>query len=286
MQPNQTPLTPLRPDVQQPVGATPNQYAFDPSMKSRSNTKLFTIVAITVLLLVGSGSVLAYYFSTKKDNSLAKKSPTTTTNVVEKSTCPLANELGIDKDVYAKFDKLSLSNTISPAAKNEKICNDSDLRGFVAEFPTKELQSKQLDKVSSEIVASFAGLGGGSDQVGPSASIEMGIRDTTRRVYFNSIRTQLEAYYQDNAKYPTFAQLSSDKWIATNIKDVGLEIFRAPGINSNSLINAKTPTKDQFGYVPLLVDGKTPCLSNSCQKYEMFYYSERDNNIETKSSLN
>jgi prepilin-type N-terminal cleavage/methylation domain-containing protein len=109
-------------------------------------------------------------------------------------------------------------------------------------------------------------------------------RDTERRTDVNSISTQLEVYYQDNAGYPLAV---TDAFVTASLKGASLEAFRAPGQTANSTSATATPTKDQYGYSPKQSDGTTACTVAPCAKYILSYKEENGAGAtKTKLSLN
>ena len=110
-------------------------------------------------------------------------------------------------------------------------------------------------------------------------------RDTERASDINSVATQLEVYYNDNAAYPTFAQLSDDSWVKANLLGIDLEALRAPDATANSLIASATPDQDHYGYEALNTD-YSACNSNQCAKFKLYWYRESTSKVTTKDSLN
>jgi prepilin-type N-terminal cleavage/methylation domain-containing protein len=112
-------------------------------------------------------------------------------------------------------------------------------------------------------------------------------RDTERRTDINAQASQLEVYYTDQGGYPTFTgQTNTDSWITANLKGADLAAWRAPNQTTNSMVNSATPTKDQYGYVPLQDDGTTACTSSPCAKFKLYWYSEKTAAVNSKDSLN
>ena len=112
-------------------------------------------------------------------------------------------------------------------------------------------------------------------------------RDTERTTDIRAQSAQLEVYYTDNGGYPLFTgQINTDTWITTNLKGADLNAWRAPGFTANTMFNLVAPTKDQYGYTPLQSDGVTACATAPCAKYVLYWFSEKDGTIQSKSSLN
>jgi len=112
-------------------------------------------------------------------------------------------------------------------------------------------------------------------------------RDTERRTDINAQGTQLEVYYTDQGGYPVLTgQVDTDSWIQQNMKGADLAAWRAPNRPTNSEKTTTTPTKDEYGYVPLQDDGTTACTTAPCAKYKLYYFSEKDQSVVEKDSLN
>lgn len=112
-------------------------------------------------------------------------------------------------------------------------------------------------------------------------------RDTKRKTDINAQQSQLEVYYADKGGYPIFTgEINTDAWIKDNFKGADLNAWRAPGFDTNTMVNSATPTKDEYGYVPLMDDGTTACTAEPCAKYVLYWYSEKDAKVYSKESLN
>ena len=112
-------------------------------------------------------------------------------------------------------------------------------------------------------------------------------RDTERRTDINAQGTQLEVYYTDQGGYPVLTgQVNTDSWIQGAMKGADLAAWRAPNQAANSEQNTATPDKDHYGYVALQDDGTTACSTAPCAKYKLYYFSEKDQAVVEKDSLN
>lgn len=82
------------------------------------------------------------------------------------------------------------------------------------------------------------------------------------------ISAHLETYYAENGKYPTFADLNSPTWRATNLKGLDEGSIKDPGNKSPDPTFASTPAKNQYAYQPAA--GNNAACDNktvACVKY-------------------
>ena len=80
-------------------------------------------------------------------------------------------------------------------------------------------------------------------------------RNTERQGDIGELRDELEAYYSQYNKYPTFAQINDTSWRAINMKGLDNETLRDPSSSSFSLVAA--PTKHVYAYTVTSASGKT-----------------------------
>src|SRR6185437_12524563 len=52
------------------------------------------------------------------------------------------------------------------------------------------------------------------------AGIQAKARNSKRQTDIQSVQTQLEAYFQTNGNYPSYANLSSSSWVTSNMKSL------------------------------------------------------------------
>jgi acyl-CoA-binding protein len=150
--------------------------------------------------------------------------------------------------------------------------------------PTTEKVKTEKPANSKTIIQLLNDLGFGDIS---AAGSQTSAGDAKRRTDINVMATQMEVYYTDNGSYPLYAgQLNSDAWIKANLKGADINAWRAPNQTSNSMVPSATPTKDQYGYVALQDDGKTPCTKAPCARYQLYWFSEKDGTVHNKESLN
>jgi Tfp pilus assembly protein PilE len=86
------------------------------------------------------------------------------------------------------------------------------------------------------------------------AGIALNQRNTRRQNDISDIRDQLEAYYYQNNKYPTLAELNNTAWRQKNMKSMDSSDLQDPSSKSDSLV--ATPAKDVYAYTVTAASGK------------------------------
>src|SRR5579885_609873 len=76
--------------------------------------------------------------------------------------------------------------------------------------------------------------------------IQQKARNTERETDIKAIHGQVEAYYAQNGKYPTLANLNDSTWRSTNMKGLDQEALRDPKSASYNLVD--TPAADVYAY--------------------------------------
>ncbi len=78
------------------------------------------------------------------------------------------------------------------------------------------------------------------------SGIQKKARDTERQTDIKAIHTAIEAYYGQNSKYPSLAQLNDSAWRSTNLKGLDSDALKDPhGTDSTVAQNASDGT---YGY--------------------------------------
>ena len=100
------------------------------------------------------------------------------------------------------------------------------------------------------------------------ASVSEKERNTERQRDIAELRDGLEAYYYQNNKYPTLADLNNTNWRAANMKSIDPETFRDPKGSSYNL--AAKPAKDVYAYDVISSSG-VPCdnVKVTCTQYSL-----------------
>lgn len=86
------------------------------------------------------------------------------------------------------------------------------------------------------------------------AGIALKQRNDRRQSDISDIRDELEAYYYQNNKYPTLAELNDASWRQKNMKGLDSSDLQDPSNTSNILVTA--PAKDVYAYTVTSASGK------------------------------
>lgn len=132
-------------------------------------------------------------------------------------------------------------------------------------------------------------------------------RDDERKADVEAISSALETFYNvgygastEYSRYPATEVATSEATIRTQLRDVDLKSFTAPGADSvaaSFVVATNTtqttsgvtpqPTSSQYVYQPLTSDGSL-CTANGdeCRKYNLYYRLEADSIIYQLTSRN
>ncbi len=119
-------------------------------------------------------------------------------------------------------------------------------------------------------------------------------RNGSRQVAIDSLQGQLETYYAQYSKYPTYANLNDAAWRQANLKDFSDKTLKDPhwadknkacSADSKAII-AEKPATDCYSYQPIGPDG-TVCDNEkvTCAQYTLTALLEGSGKY-VKGSLN
>ncbi|HEX4774400.1 MAG TPA: hypothetical protein VH234_02700, partial [Candidatus Saccharimonadales bacterium] len=104
----------------------------------------------------------------------------------------------------------------------------------------------------------------------------------------NSIQTQLEAYFQQNGNYPSYADMSTASWVSSNMKslDINALIDPSSGSSSATLTNSGTAggTAKSYEYYPTDSSGSSAnceATDTTCAQYTLIAQYEGSINGQT-----
>lgn len=80
--------------------------------------------------------------------------------------------------------------------------------------------------------------------------IQQKARDTERETDIKAIHGQVEAYYAQNGKYPTLANLNDSSWRTSNMKGLDAEALKDPKGNAQTLVDSPSATAYAYAVTP------------------------------------
>ncbi len=118
--------------------------------------------------------------------------------------------------------------------------------------------------------------------------IQQKARNTERETDIKAIHGQVEAYYAQNVKYPTLANMNDSTWRSANMKGLDQEALRDPKAASGTFVLAATSDADSYAYAvtPANCDNDT---GGDCTGYTLTATYEgtvNGNTTYSKSALN
>ncbi len=115
------------------------------------------------------------------------------------------------------------------------------------------------------------------------SGIQKKARDSERQTDINALHGQLEAYYAQNAKYPSLANLQDGTWVSTNLKGLDPKALIDPNQNQSTGTIQGSNAANQYGYVvtPANCDNST----TDCTAYALTATLESGSTF-AKNSLN
>lgn len=123
------------------------------------------------------------------------------------------------------------------------------------------------------------------------SGIQKKARDSERQTDINAVHGQVEAYYAQNGKYPTLANLqsnaSSTDWVQSNLKGLDASALKDPKLPASTTFPAATPSATNYGYAV----GPAGCdngVTADCTEYTLTANLENGDGTTTyqKKSLN
>lgn len=78
--------------------------------------------------------------------------------------------------------------------------------------------------------------------------IQQKARNTERETDIKAIHGQVEAYYAQNGKYPTLANLNDSSWRSSNMKGLDQEALRDPKAAAGTFTLVAAPAANSYSY--------------------------------------
>lgn len=83
-------------------------------------------------------------------------------------------------------------------------------------------------------------------------SIKQKDRDTQRKTNINTLQGKVEAYFAQNGKYPTLANINNSSWRTANMKTLNVSTLQDPKSKTPTLVAA--PATNAYAYEPTPID--------------------------------
>jgi type II secretion system protein G len=114
--------------------------------------------------------------------------------------------------------------------------------------------------------------------------IQKKARDTERETDVKALHGQVEAYYAQNGRYPTLANLNDSAWRTTNMKGLDAGALKDPKGSAETLVAA--PAANSYAYAVSASDGSACDNSTAdCVQYTLTATLENGGTF-AKSNLN
>jgi type II secretion system protein G len=98
--------------------------------------------------------------------------------------------------------------------------------------------------------------------------IQQKARNTERQTDIKAIHGQVEAYYAQNGKYPTLANINDATWRSTNMKGLDAEALKDPKGSDQTLV--ASPAANAYAYdVQKSGGGACDNTTNDCATYTL-----------------
>jgi prepilin-type N-terminal cleavage/methylation domain-containing protein len=121
------------------------------------------------------------------------------------------------------------------------------------------------------------------------ANMQRKARNLERETDVKAVAAQLEAYYNNNNKYPQMSDVNSSTWReasnANGERNMTLEAGALKDPRGASDALCATATATCYGYTVTQADGTTACTdaANDCVKFTLTALKEGGGNVEKKS---
>lgn len=115
------------------------------------------------------------------------------------------------------------------------------------------------------------------------AGIQQRARDTERKTDVKGIQGQLEAYWADNARYPTLAQANDGPFRTANFKGLPAEAFADPKNPTSQLLCAAT-SSNCYGYALTPASCDNTAVGGDCTNYTLTATLETGGTFQVKST--
>jgi prepilin-type N-terminal cleavage/methylation domain-containing protein len=115
------------------------------------------------------------------------------------------------------------------------------------------------------------------------SGIQKKARDSERQTDINALHGQVEAYYAQNGKYPTLANLNDTTWVSANLKGLDPAALKDPRGTASTLAATAASGTYSYAVTPAGCDNGT---GGDCTTYTLTATNEGSPATYVKTSLN
>ncbi len=115
------------------------------------------------------------------------------------------------------------------------------------------------------------------------SGIQKKARDSERQTDINALHGQVEAYYAQNGKYPTLANLNDTTWVSANLKGLDPAALKDPRGTGSTLAATAASGTYSYAVTPAGCDNGT---GGDCTGYTLTATNEGSPATYVKTSLN
>lgn len=98
------------------------------------------------------------------------------------------------------------------------------------------------------------------------SGIQRRARDTERQTDIKAVHSQVEAYYAQNGRYPTLANLNDDTWVGDNLAGLDIDALQDPKGSGNDLQGTAASNIYAYAQDPSTCDNGT---AGDCTGYTL-----------------
>ena len=117
------------------------------------------------------------------------------------------------------------------------------------------------------------------------SGIQRKARDSERQTDINAVHSQIEAYFAQNGRYPTNANLDADAWVTTNLPGLDVDALADPNGADNDVAAAAAANVYSYVELPAGCDNDPATATADCTSYTLTATLEGGGTHE-KTSLN
>ena len=117
------------------------------------------------------------------------------------------------------------------------------------------------------------------------SGIQRKARDSERQTDINAVHSQIEAYFAQNGRYPTVANLNDDSWVGSNLPGLDVDALQDPKGADNNVATAAAANVYAYVVTPSGCDNDPGTATVDCDTYVLTATLE-GGGTHVKNSLN